>query len=51
MRVMRPLAAFPGGALGTALYRAMGGAPAPLVRRAFQLTSFEKQLTKPGRCC
>ncbi len=48
MRLMRPLAAFQGGALGTVLYRAMGGAPAPLVRRAFQLTSFEKQLTKPA---
>jgi polyhydroxyalkanoate synthase len=31
----------------TQLYRAMGGAPKPLVRRAFQLTSFNKLVTKP----
>jgi polyhydroxyalkanoate synthase subunit PhaC len=29
------------------LYRLLGGAPAPLVRRAFQLTSLDKELTKP----
>lgn len=36
-----------GGGLVTQLYRAMGGAPKPLVRRAFQLTSFNKLVTKP----
>ncbi len=33
--------------LVTHLYRAMGGAPKPLVRRAFQLTSVNKLVTKP----
>ncbi|MFZ5846798.1 MAG: alpha/beta fold hydrolase [Actinomycetota bacterium] len=36
-----------GGGLVTQLYRAMGGAPKPLVRRAFQLSSFDKLVTKP----
>ena len=36
-----------GGGLVTQLYRAMGGAPKPLVRRAFQLTSVNKLVTKP----
>jgi len=35
------------GFLGTAVYRTLGGAPAPLVRWAFQLTSIDKYLTKP----
>ncbi|HVP01188.1 MAG TPA: alpha/beta hydrolase [Solirubrobacteraceae bacterium] len=35
------------GFLGTALYRTLGGAPAPLVRWAFQLTSIDKYVTKP----
>lgn len=35
------------GMLGTALYRMLGGAPAPLVRRAFQLTSIDKYVTRP----
>jgi polyhydroxyalkanoate synthase len=33
--------------LVTQLYRLMGGAPKPLVRRAFQLSSFNKLVTKP----
>ena len=33
--------------LVTQAYRVMGGAPKPLVRRAFQLTSFNKLVTKP----
>ena len=37
-----------GGGLVTLLYRAMGGAPKPLVRRAFQLSSFHKLVTKPA---
>jgi polyhydroxyalkanoate synthase subunit PhaC len=36
-----------GGGLVTQLYRVMGGAPKPLVRRAFQLSSFNKLVTKP----
>jgi polyhydroxyalkanoate synthase len=36
-----------GGGLVTQLYRAMGGAPKPVVRRAFQLSSFNKLVTKP----
>jgi polyhydroxyalkanoate synthase len=36
-----------GGGLVTQLYRAMGGAPKPLVRRAFQLSSINKLVTKP----
>lgn len=44
---VRRLSQLTGGALGTALYRALGGAPAPLVSRAFQLTAFDRFLTKP----
>ena len=44
---LRQLARLTGGALGTALYRALGGAPAPLVSRGFQLTSPDRYLTKP----
>jgi polyhydroxyalkanoate synthase len=33
--------------LVTQAYRIMGGAPKPLVRRAFQLSSFNKLVTKP----
>jgi len=36
-----------GGGLVTHLYRALGGAPKPLVRRAFQLSSVNKLITKP----
>ncbi|MBI5105829.1 MAG: alpha/beta hydrolase [Solirubrobacterales bacterium] len=35
------------GLLVTALYRILGGAPAPLVKRGFQLSSIDKHLTKP----
>ncbi len=45
--LLRQLGKLTGGALGTALYRALGGAPAPLVSRAFQLTAFDRYLTKP----
>lgn len=44
---LRQLGRLTGGALETALYRALGGAPAPLVSRAFQMTSIERYLTKP----
>jgi polyhydroxyalkanoate synthase len=44
---LRQLGRLTGGALESALYRALGGAPAPLVSRAFQLTSIDRYLTKP----
>lgn len=44
---LRQLGRLTGGALETALYRALGGAPAPLVSRAFQLTSVDRYVTKP----
>ena len=44
---IRPLANITHGFLGTAIYRALGGAPAPVVKRAFQLTSIDKYLTRP----
>ncbi len=47
MAPIRPVANVTNGLLGTALYRALGGAPAPLVKRAFQLSSIDKYLTKP----
>jgi polyhydroxyalkanoate synthase subunit PhaC len=47
MALVRPLDTVTQGLLGTAIYRALGGAPAPLVKRAFQLTSFDKYLTRP----
>jgi polyhydroxyalkanoate synthase len=47
MAPVRRLAALTGGALGTALYRSLGGAPSPLVRAGFQLTSIDRYLTKP----
>ena len=47
MSFVRPLDAVTGGLLGSAIYKALGGAPAPLVKRAFQLTSFDKYLTRP----
>lgn len=42
-----PLMNLTGGALGTAVYRALGGAPAPLVKRGYQLFSLDKYVTKP----
>jgi polyhydroxyalkanoate synthase subunit PhaC len=44
---IRGMANVTNGMLGTALYRLLGGAPAPLVRRGFQLSSIDKYLTKP----
>ncbi len=44
---IRPLLNLTDGGIVTQLYRAMGGAPKPLVRRAFQLSSFNKLVTKP----
>jgi polyhydroxyalkanoate synthase len=48
MRPLVPLAQLGDGTLGTAIYTTLGGAPAPLVRRVFQLTSWDKWLTKPA---
>jgi polyhydroxyalkanoate synthase len=47
MAPIRRLAKLTGGALGTALYRALGGAPAPLVSLGFQLTAVDRFLKKP----
>ncbi len=44
---LHPFVELTRGRLGTALYRLLGGAPAPLVKRAFKLSSLDKQLTKP----
>ena len=44
---LRPIAIRTGGRVGTAAYRLLGGAPAPLVKRAFQLSSVDKYVTKP----
>jgi polyhydroxyalkanoate synthase len=50
LRLFAPLRAaanLTNGLLGTAVYRALGGAPAPIVKRAFQLSTLDKYLTKP----
>lgn len=47
MRPVRQLASLTSGALGTALYRALGGAPASLVGAGFRLTSLDRCLTRP----
>jgi len=44
---LRPLVDLTDGRIVTALYQALGGAPKPVVRWAFQLTSVDKLLTKP----
>jgi polyhydroxyalkanoate synthase subunit PhaC len=44
---VRRLAELTGGRLVTALYRTLGGAPAPLVSRGFQLTAIGRYATKP----
>ena len=44
---IRTLAGLTEGRIVTALYRALGGAPAPLVSLAFQATAIDKQITKP----
>jgi polyhydroxyalkanoate synthase len=44
---IRQIGRLTGGALVSALYRALGGAPAPLVSRAFQLTAWDRYLTRP----
>ena len=47
MAPIRRLAKLTGGALGTGLYRMLGGAPAPLVSVGFQLTAIDRYVTKP----
>ena len=44
---LRPLLRLTDGGLVTQLYRLLGGAPKPLVRRAFKLSSGTKMFTKP----
>ncbi len=44
---LRPILRLTDGGLVTQAYRLLGGAPTPLVRRAFQLTSGTKLITKP----
>jgi polyhydroxyalkanoate synthase len=44
---IRALASLTGGRIVTGLYRALGGAPSPLVRWGFQATALNRQLTKP----
>jgi polyhydroxyalkanoate synthase len=44
---IRGVANITNGFFATALYRALGGAPAPLVRLGFQLSTLDKYLTKP----
>lgn len=44
---LRPLANLAGGSVGTLAYRALGGAPAPLVKRMYRLAGFDKYVMKP----
>jgi polyhydroxyalkanoate synthase subunit PhaC len=44
---IRRLEGLTGGALGTTLYRMLGGAPAPLVSLGFRLTSIDRYATRP----
>jgi polyhydroxyalkanoate synthase subunit PhaC len=44
---VRRLAGLTGGALGTALYRMLGGAPAPLVSLGFRLTALDRYIGRP----
>ena len=44
---LRPLLNFTDGRLLTPVYQVMGGAPKPLVKWAFQLSSIQKLITKP----
>ena len=44
---IRRLASLTGGALGTTLYRLLGGAPAPLVSLGFRATALDRYITKP----
>jgi poly[(R)-3-hydroxyalkanoate] polymerase subunit PhaC len=47
MAPIRPLVELTGGRVVTTLYRALGGAPAPLVEAGYKLAGIDKYLTKP----
>src|SRR3954471_14702350 len=47
MAPIRRLASLTGGALGTTLYRMLGGAPAPLVSLGFRAAAIDRYVTKP----
>ncbi|MCW4352414.1 alpha/beta fold hydrolase [Hoyosella sp. YIM 151337] len=47
VRPMRPVVAATRGRILTQVARTLGGAPKPLVKRAFQLSSLSKNVTKP----
>ena len=44
---LRPFFELTRGAIGTAAYRALGTAPGPLVKRFYQVATFDKYVTKP----
>jgi polyhydroxyalkanoate synthase len=44
---LRPVAALTQGQVVTRIYRVLGGAPAPLVKRGYQLAGFDKYVMKP----
>jgi polyhydroxyalkanoate synthase len=44
---IRAMSNITNGVFATMAYRALGGAPAPLVKRVFQLSTLDKYLTKP----
>ena len=44
---IRPVAQLTGGRVVTALYRALGGAPAPLVKAGYKLAGLDKYMLKP----
>lgn len=45
---LRPIIGLTDGGIVTQIYRLMGGAPKPLVKKAFQLSSIQKLVTKPA---
>ena len=47
MAPLRPIDAVTRGHLVTQLYRALGGAPAPLVKRGYQIAGIDKYVMKP----
>jgi poly[(R)-3-hydroxyalkanoate] polymerase subunit PhaC len=47
LQPVRQIADITSGALGTALYRMLGGAPAALVGAGFRMTSIDRYLTRP----
>lgn len=47
-RMLTPVLDRSGGVLGSSVYKTLGTVPAPIVKRAFQLTSWDRYLTKPA---